>query len=222
MSSFCLFKNFKRIVIIAVIGLGANLLIWSLAQMARAEQVFYWDELLKVYDAYVDYPSPENAKALLDALPADTPLEEIGDARRGLRHIFSSDNYPVLYEEAVCGDGTAIEIYFRLLNITDGFYSEVVMSTLGLFVRVQPQLFLELLSVYKNTKHIKWHGYPVSFVGTGHNIHMKARVHILEKRVEALETVKDPKFTELNEDCIKELRARIIKVNQFIKHAKLS
>jgi len=198
------------LVIFAFLGVAACNFAQSLPRELQDEQVLHWDRVLKAYDTYVDYPSPDNAKALLAALPADSINKESGDGNAALKHMFSSDNYPILLEEAWCADRVAIEILFRLLNICDGLYTENVETTLGWVVRDQPLLFLEMLLAYKDTYHVRMaQEYPVSFIGIGHNLHPKAAIYILEKRIEALETVKDPKYAEIKEACIKQLRRAI-------------
>jgi len=207
-------KSNMFFILITFLGVTGSIFAGGLPQIARVEQVLNWDRVLAAYDAYIDYPSPDNAKALLAALPTDRQYAAIGDEGRAIKYIFSIDNFPILSEEAISGDRIAIEIYFRLLNVADGYYSGLLLSTLGWFARVQPQLFLEILTAYKDTRDIKAHGYPVSFIGDGHNVHRKAAIYILEKRIEALETVKDPKYEEIKEACIKQLREKITKRSQ--------
>jgi len=173
------------------------------------DQAFNWYRVLDAYDAYVDYPSVSNGKTLLAALPMDRPSDTIGDGERVLKHIYSADNYPILHEEAISGDRTAMEIHFRLLNVGDGIYNESVEATLGWLVRDQPELFLELLASHKNTKHVRTYGYPVAFVGLGHNTHPRSAIYVLEKRIEALEAVKDPRYKEIKETCVKQIREAI-------------
>ncbi len=160
-------------------------------QQATVERVFHWDELLSAYDAYIECPSQNRARSLIKALPQDAPTERSGDAEATLFHIFSIDYHPVLREEAESGVAEAAEIYFRLLNITDGLYAENVKSMLGFILRNHPRMFLGLLNKYKSIKRIKMWGYPIDFIGAGHNMHLKAALHILKKRIEALETVQD-------------------------------
>jgi hypothetical protein len=202
-------KSNMFFILITFLGVTGNIFAGGLPQIARVEQVLNWDKALAAYNAYVDYPSPDNAKALLAALPTDRLYAAIGDKNRAIKNIFSIDAFPILSEEAFSGDRIVIEIYFRLLNVADGYYTELVLSTLGRVARNQPQLFLELLVTYKDARNIKIHGYPVSFVGDGHNVHPEAARYILEKRIEALETVKDPKYAEIKEACIKQLREAI-------------
>jgi hypothetical protein len=173
--------------------------------------VFSWEDLRAAYLAYVDCPSHENARVLLDALPIKRPEETIGDAELTLLHIFGLANFPVLDNEVLDGDRLAVEIMFRLLNITDGAYRETVETELAGLVRSIPQLFLEVLSAYKDMEYIKKFGPPVDFVGEGYVSHPKALRHEYQKRIEALESVKDPKYSKIREECIQKLRESIKK-----------
>lgn len=209
MRTFHSVNNFIITILIVILGVTGSVCAQNLPQIAQAGQVLQWDRILDAYDRCIDYPSYDNAKALLAALPVDRLNEQRGDPDMVLLHMFSGDGYPILYEEAISGDRIAIEIHFRLLNITDGLYSEIVETTLGWLARDQPLVFLEILMTYKDTRHMKWHGYPVSFIGSGHNTHPRAALFILEKRIAALESVMDQKYAEIKEACIKQLRSAI-------------
>ncbi len=52
-------------------------------------------------------------------------------------------------------------------------------------------------------------GCPVAFVGSGYNLHRKAAAHALRARLEALESVKDPKYAEIKAACIDKLKVAI-------------
>jgi hypothetical protein len=197
-----------------IVGIVGNFFAGSLFQAARPAQVFNWDKATATYDAYVDYPSGENAKALLAALPTDRPSEGTGDPYRLLNHIISAESYPILYDEATSGDRISIEILFRLLNITDGYATELILSTLGWIVRNRPQLFLEVATLYKDSGYVKTHGYPLSFSGAGYNMHKRAYRYHLQKCVEALETVKGQKYAAIKEACISELRQAIESISK--------
>ena len=203
-------------VLIVFLGVAAYNLAQGCPQLVQDNQVLHWDTVLKAYDTYVDYPSLDNAKALLAVLPADRLDKESGNAGDALEHIFSLNSYPVLLEEALSGERVVIEIFFRLLNISDGLYAENVLSELGWVARNHPLLFLEILLAYKDTRNMRnMLGYPVDFVGAGHNMHPKAAIYILGKRIEALETVKDPKYEKIKEACIRQLRFAIKQVSEI-------
>jgi hypothetical protein len=202
-------KSPNYFILILVVNIMGNLFTGGLSQLARGAQVFNWDKAMVAYDAYIDYPSRDNAKALLAALPMDRPDEESGDRWRALEHIFSADSYPILYEETTSGDRISIEILFRLLNVTDGHYTELILSTLGWIVRNRPQVFLEVLTLYKDSGSVRKHGYPLSFSGPGYNMHKRAYRYHLERSIEALETVRDQKYATIKEACINRLRQAI-------------
>ena len=175
-------------------------------QVEQTDLVLHWDKILISYNKYIDFPSQENAEELLASLPIDAPDKRIGDAEVVLKEIFSAESYVILAQEAHSGDRIAVEIYFRMLNITDGLYAENIESGLGFIVRNHPRLFLEMLMKYKHNRRLRSGGYPVSFIGIGHNMHARAAIHILQKRIDAIRSVKDLKYTDLKIDCIQQLR----------------
>jgi hypothetical protein len=196
-------------VMVCLLGVPVTSLDRHTPQEISVGQVFQWDRLVSAYDAYIECPILGNAEILIAALPIDRSSKMKGDAAQAFEHMFSADYYPVLYEEAISGVKEAVEIHFRLLNIADGFMSEIVSSTLGVILRNHPRLFLQLLNNYKNTKEVRTWGYPIDFIGSGHNMHPKAALHILEKRIEALETVEDADLKDLRDACVAQLRRSV-------------
>ena len=183
-------------------------------QTILSQQTLNWMDLQAKYDAYINCLSPEKGKTLLNALPARMPGKSIGDAESTLLHIFGGANFPVLLAEVLAGDRLAVEIMVRFLAITDGAYSETTEAILAKLVRSNPKLFLDVLSHYRDMEHIKRFGYPVDFVGEGYESHPCALRHEYEKRIESLESVKDPIYKEIIDSCIKKLREAIKQTTQ--------
>lgn len=207
-------KLVKRSIIYLVIFyfIAGSYLIGQEVQTTESVEVIDWDRILRHFNAYVDNPSKENALELLNSIPPVRVYRKVGDGRKADRIIFGED-YAILYEEAVAGDRVAVEILFRFLNITDGGRLEMVMSDLGLIVRLWPRLFLEFLSKYKDISYVKRFGWPVSFIGMGHNMHPMAEIHVLKKRLESLSSVHDTEYDQLKNTCIE-------KIEEGIKRAK--
>jgi hypothetical protein len=195
----------QRLMLIAIVGItvsSASALV-GYPSKGHAAQAFSWANAIEAYDKYIDYPIPENAKSLLAALPMDISYGQIGNAGRERKHIFSADNFPVLHFEALSGDSLAVEILFRLLNVTDAAYAETVEATLGTVLRFHPKVFLDVCLIYENAKVIKTWGFPATFTGQGYFEHPKAARVILEKRIEALEGVTDSKYAIIKDACIR-------------------
>jgi hypothetical protein len=201
-------KKMPLLILLPLLFLGGDRPGASFLDM-QATRVLDWKTVEKAYGGFVNCPSQENAKALLAALPQDKTDKMIGNAEHALGLIFSSENFPILYGEAIAGERTSVEIYFRLLNVSDGFGLELVLSTLGDIARNYPHLFLEILSQYQDIESIKTQGLPVSFVGGGYDVHPRAAIYIQEKRIEALENVNDPKYKKIRDACVRDLRAAI-------------
>lgn len=204
----------RHLICFSIFGMNVILASGGLLQTTQSGQVLNWEDLKAVYYAYINCPSHENAKALLDALPLKRPGKTIGDAERTQLHIFGGANFPILYSEVQAGDRLAVEIMFRIYNIAAGAYSESAGTVLAGLVRSKPRLFIEVLSVYKDLEVLKGLGCPVDFVGEGYESHPYALKHEYEKRIEALESVKDPIYSEIIETCIKILRDSIKKYAQ--------
>ena len=169
------------------------------------EQIIDWDKIKSSFDTYLEYPSPENAKAFLDTLPKDKTENEKGDGSKVLYYIFTFRNYAVLKNEIWAGDRCSTEAAFRLINVADGAYAETLDMTLGALVRINPSLFLEVLYEYKDLWLFKYNGYPVYGVGPGHDERTKASIYEYRMRIKALESVKDPIYSEIIKACVRQL-----------------
>lgn len=205
-------KRFAGLIIAFVLSLLGALYGRDMPNPADGGQALDWDKIIAADEAYVNNPSPENARVFLASLPADRPDKTVGNRRRALETVFSGDTYWIIDNEALAGDRSAVEILFRLLNIADGHDSELVESTLGMLVRNRPALFLDVLLSYKDTYHIRTFGYPVYNVGGGYNDRPGPKRHELEKRIEALSSVKEPKLVEIRDGCIQRLHESLGKL----------
>lgn len=196
---------------IALISIPENRVASISPQVSLEEEALDWDSILGTYNAYLNYPSQANAMALLASLPRDRPNEIRGSTERAFRIFLSGDNDPILFQEAISGDRTAIEIYFRLLNLADGYYLDIVNITMGFLVRFQPKLFLENLLKYRDTHSIKTHGYPILATGPGYNTHKGAWEYVLGRRIAALEGVNGKKYSTIKAECIELIRKTIVR-----------
>lgn len=175
------------------------------ANLSGRDRELNWNRVLEFFDAYVDLPSPENGERLLSALPAGRFDKEIGDRGNALDCMLQKEDSEILYEEVISGERSAIEIYIRLLNVADGFYLEYIESTIGWLARDKPELLLEEFMKYRDFEPFINHGFPISFIGLGYNVHPKVAEYVLNKRIKAMSSVKVPKYKEIQASCVKEL-----------------
>lgn len=176
---------------------------------AQNKQTINWTKTLAAFDAYLELPSPMNAKAIVELLPQQKPDNIIGETSQALEYIISGENYGILATEAIAGDKCSVEVLFRLLNLTDGFATEIVLGTLGTVVRMNPRLFLKVLNENLDMWYIATEGYPVEFPGYAHNNHPGASKYDLEMRIRALESVEDLGVDKIKQDCIRKLREEL-------------
>jgi hypothetical protein len=165
-----------------------------------------WKRVLELFSSYADLPSPENGERLLAALPTDHFDEEVGDRGDALDRILQQEDSDILYEEVIWGERSAIEIYIRLLYVADGANVEYIESTIGWLAGDKPEILLEELTKYAEFEPFRKNGYPVSFVGARYSAHPKAAQYILNRRIRAIGSVKNPNYKEVQASCIKELR----------------
>ena len=197
--------------LIALLSMPGNRVVAISTQESLEEEALDWDRILGKFDTYVNCPSKTNALVLLGSLPRNRPNEIRGNTERALRIILSGDNDPILFQEAISGDNVAIEIYFRLLNLADGYYLDIINITMGYLVRLQPESFLGHLLQYRDTQSIKTHGYPILATGPGYNTHKGAWEYVLGRRIAALEAVNGKKYSTIKAECIELIRKTIVR-----------
>lgn len=189
-----------------VLGILGYFPVGNVPAQTQPNQVLDWNEVLMVFDRYFNYPSPENAKAVLGVLPREIPDKVAGNKGEALEYIINSKEFRILASEARAGERYSAEILFRLRKFCDGWGAEVVDGTLGALLRINPMLFLEILFEYKDDPFTKRVGYPVAFPNYAYNNHASAFIYELGKRIEVLARVDDPKYDELKQACLEQIR----------------
>ena len=173
------------------------------------EKTMDWDMVKSAFDAFLEYPSPENAKAFSDAIPRDKTKNERGNKSKTIDYITDGLTYGVLDNEILAGNRYAVEAAFRLLNFSDGGFARDLCITLGSLIRINPRLFLEVLYEYKSSWVIKAAGPPVLNLGYAYVDRFKAQAYENRMRIKALESVADPKYMEIRKACVDKLLKEI-------------
>ena len=86
----------------------------------NTEEIMDWGKIKSAFDAFLEYPSPENSKAFLDSIPKDETKNERGDKSKTIDYITDVFSYGILENEIWAGNRYAVEAAFRLLNFSDG------------------------------------------------------------------------------------------------------
>lgn len=181
-------------------------------EMTQQEKPVNWTSVRVRYDAFLGYPSSENAKLLMESLPITKPSPESGvNLDIVASYIFYWDNYLILEREVLAGNRYAAETVIRLLNVFDGAYSEQLLATLGFLVRINPKLFLQVLANNQENAFLKAGGCPVLAVEPAYYDRMSARLYELRMRVSALHGVVDKDLSTVRDECIRSLRRTIDK-----------
>ena len=169
------------------------------------EQIIDWGKIKSAFDAFLEYPSPENSKAFLDSIPKDKTKNERGDKSKIMDYIIDSFNYGILENEIWAGNRYAVEAAFRLLNFSDGQFAEDLCTTLGTLIRINPRLFLEAIYEYRNSWFVRVAGPPVHNFDLAYADRLKAQTYEYKMRIKALESVSDQKYMEIRKVCVDQL-----------------
>jgi hypothetical protein len=183
-------------------------------------QKAFWERACKAAQAYFAQPSPENADRVLSSLPdRRLPGADFKGEVRLSGFFYDSlgadgaANLSNLIKRAESGDAQALDISFRLINISDGAFAEDLVYGLGTVIPKHPRLFLEKLQANQGKTEppvlelldggldpVGWWEIPEN--DPDHTKYREPRNARLDIRIKALKTVKDPLLKDLRDRCI--------------------
>lgn len=183
------------------------------AGQIQAQKIF-WQTAYKAAEAYFSQPSPENAARFYRLLP-DRRLPGLdfkGQVR--LSNFIYNSHLSDLIKKAAAGDPYALDICFRLINISDGAFGEDLVYGLGTVIPGHPRLFLEkllanqdkteppILELLDGILHpVGWWEIPEN--DPDHVVKYKElRNARLDVRIKALKSVQDPHLKDLRDRCV--------------------
>lgn len=188
----------------------------------RSEVTVNWDKVKEAAKRYETHPTPENALLILRLIPEERPTLEIG-SDKGLQYLV--DN-PVFVEHVLGGEEYIAEVAFRLYTfVLPGDTLEILdISLSGMLVK-KPELYLKLLKKYK-PQFPSYKDYPLIMMEISEEDinsdedmirELLRRIKVYQERIKALETVQDPEYLELRDECIKILENQIRELQEQIK-----
>lgn len=149
-----------------------------------------WAAITRAYGAFLELPSDENAKIFLDTMPATAPENyNLAQEGRFLEFFTFYRNYPIFRLEIWAGSADATRAAVRLLNLTSSArHGEVITCTISHLIRINPNLFLEILSEYKDSSSFKiFHRQLVGSTDPAYVDRIAATKNELQLRISALE-----------------------------------
>lgn len=192
---------------------------------AQAEaQKKFWSDAYKAAEAYFAQPSPENAEKFFMALPdKQLPHLDADGELRLINFVFDNDgigkarNFSILIKSMEKGEPEAVDLGFRLINISDGLAGEGLCYFLGRIVDKYPRLFLQKLLVHQSKTEpsvlelLDSILHPVAWWEqqndeAGYPELLKKRLDI---RIKALESVNDNDLKEIRDRCLTILKNRV-------------
>lgn len=183
----------------------------------------FWANAYKVAEAYFSQPSPENAEKLYMALPDKRlPSLDFKGQVRLVDLIFNFGSHFSLLEKSMeDGDPLAIDVAFRLINISDGASGEDLDHAIGEILPKHPRLFLQKLLAHRFKTEpevfellesilnpVGWWEIPED---DNNLVKYKELLNTrLALRIKALESVNDPELKEIRDFCLAELRKKFL------------
>jgi hypothetical protein len=166
-----------------------------------------WDSVIKMGEAYFGSPTPENARKLYLALPDSkiTHAREDDAFYKATQYFYG--HLPDL-KKHMSEDRYAVKIALRLLNISDGGFSEELYDVIGDLADTNPRLFLE---------EIRDSSIEIDVVCCGARLMQlygektkREYNQELEKRIKTLESVNDGDLITIRDTCIKQIKRCLI------------
>jgi hypothetical protein len=182
------------------------------------EHKLFWEKAYAAAQTYFSNPSSENADRLYRLLPDRRlpGLDFTGEVRlSGFFYNGGSreSHLDILIKRAGEGDPRALDICFRLINISDGAFGEDLVYDLGTVIPTQPRLFLEkllanqglteppVLELLDGILHpVGW--WEIRDDDPDHVKYKELRNTRIDIRIKALKTVQNPQLRELRDRCI--------------------
>jgi len=184
------------------------------------EQKALWGRALEAAEAYFSKATPENARALSQALPdRQLPRIAFNQERLVIYKAFADSSFSLLDQEFADGEPNAIDVGFRLINISDGGAAEALFHDLGEILLKHPRLFLEKVAAHLGNKsHEEFDRLlrsmlnPVAWWEMPENDDSETKYRALfeknrELRIQALRSVKDVDLKDIRDSCLAVLGA---------------
>lgn len=182
------------------------------------------EPILKASSKVQNCPCRENIRAFLKALKGIQDKETLSRLMRtyyfgrGQVFLFSAD-LDLLQEEALAGTKEAVEVLLYFYLYGDEKVKETVGSEIFVpLIRVRPRLFLEVIKENRNMFYAA--AFPVDAMAYLPQI-AEVCVYFLNKRAEALDSVKDEDLTSVKEVCLSLIKRKIEEVSHSSRYEKL-
>jgi hypothetical protein len=174
-----------------------------------------WAKAYKAAEAYFSQPSPENAEKFFMALPdRQLPGLDFQGEVRLVHFVFDfGQNFSNLEKRMEEGDRHAVDLGFRLINISDGAAGEVLGHAIGQILLKHPRLFLQKVLAHQGKTEppvlelLEGILNPVGWWEIPEDDNDGAKYRALCKknrdlRIKALESVKDSNLKDIRDRCL--------------------
>lgn len=149
------------------------------------------------WEEYVENPTPENARRVQNATYS-------GNIDQQERQEKLFDDLWLLEEQVTASDREAVQLAFRLLQESDGAYTETLYKMLGRLVRVNPKLYLEECKKARSFTPERFPGllmFPEPYIDRP-----VAHEYEREARIKALSKVKDRSLRSIRNEALEALQ----------------
>ena len=180
------------------------------------EQKALWGRVLRDAEAYFLTPSPENAERFFLALPeARLPTIAFEQEHLVINAVFDEGKFSILEKRISEGEPNAVDVAFRLNNISDGIFSEELSYDIGEILPKNPRLFLQKVEAHwshlspdefkgrlESVLHpVFWWEIPDDDDGDQTKYQALFKKN-RELRIQALKSIKDEELINIRDRCL--------------------
>ena len=144
------------------------------------------------WESYLAYPNSKNA--------SDVQNLEYTPGTIGANNGYWEPDLLILQNQVLGGDGESFKLAYRLMIKADGALREELTTILGRSIRAQPYLFLKEISIiYPTDRTLRS---ILLMTGEEYVDRPDAKRYEIEKRREAIQSVKDSDTEDLKLKCV--------------------
>jgi hypothetical protein len=192
-------------------GRDSTIKINTVSQMSSSDSLFMmhievdWSGLLIAWRQYVSNPSGVNADTLYFYLPTNHWFQQDSAYAKTFDIIY--DSLFIVEKLMQKQNRIAVKIAFRLLNISDGAFAEDLCSSLGSFIKINPQMFLEELELqWQPNTGLEQLGNNLGEEFLSNEDSSRAEY---KRRIDALNSVTIPELKKYRDRCVFELELKL-------------
>lgn len=173
-----------------------------------------WPALERAYAAFLEQPGPATSQAIERLLPPGSADRHVGvfDVAAALRIFGQLDALEAMTKR---GQPDAVQVALVLLSISDGHYTEELLTMIAGSIDAEPAVFLQTLK--RNPDRPFATCELATDTGLDYVDDPKGELVVLEQRLKKVERIKRPELEAVKQCVLKSLRDTVDVMKEHVK-----